>query len=137
MKTCGLCKEEKELTEFNKKTGRDYQPYCRLCDNKKSRERYAANREHHIKTIAKRNKIYKKEIDEYVRNIKSMTPCADCNSKYHWFQMDFDHVRGEKDRAISEMVKNKVSLKKIILEIEKCELVCANCHRLRTYSRMS
>ena len=47
--------------------------------------------------------------------------------------MDFDHVKGNKDRAISVMVGQKVSKDRILREIEKCELVCANCHRLRTY----
>ena len=133
MKRCGLCKQEKNLVEFNKKTGRDYQPFCRLCDNKKSRERYAANKQHHIKVIAERNKQYKKETDDYIRNLKSSTKCADCKKKYHWFQMDFDHIIGKKDRAVSKMVAQKVSLERIKKEIEKCELVCANCHRLRTY----
>ena len=133
MKICGLCKQEKKLVEFNKKAGRDYQPFCRLCDNKKSRERYAANKQHHIKVIAERNKQYKKETDDYIRNLKSNTKCTDCKKKHHWFQMDFDHVKGKKDRAISQMVAQKVSLERIKKEIEKCELVCANCHRLRTY----
>ena len=136
MKTCSSCKIEKTLSEFNKKSGRkNHQPYCRECDNKRSREYYFLNKEHHIKVIAKRNKEYKKEIDEYIRELKSNTKCLDCNKNYHWFQMDFDHVRGEKDRPISEMVKNKVSLSRIKLEIEKCEIVCSNCHRLRTYTR--
>jgi hypothetical protein len=133
MKICGLCKQEKNLVEFNKKAGRDYQPYCRLCDNQKSRERYAANREHHMQVIKKRNKKYKQEIDELVRSLKSNTACADCKKKYHWYQMDFDHVKGNKDKAVSVMVGQKVSKNRILKEIEKCELVCANCHRLRTY----
>jgi hypothetical protein len=133
MKKCGSCKKVKDLSEFNKKSGRDHQSFCRVCDNKISRQRYAANKEHHIKVIAERNRKYKKETDDYIRELKTATKCADCNKNYHWFQMDFDHVKGKKDRAVSVMVGQKVSLKKIKAEIEKCELVCANCHRLRTY----
>jgi hypothetical protein len=136
MKICSMCSKEKSLSEFNKKSGRkNHQPYCRSCDNQKSREYYAANKEHHIKEISKRNKKYKKEIDDLIRDMKSSTKCADCNKKYHWFQMDFDHVRGKKDRPISEMVGNKVGKDRILAEIDKCEIVCANCHRLRTFKR--
>lgn len=137
MKLCSSCNKEKSLSEFNKKSGKkNHQPYCRLCDNERSRKYYADNKEHHIKVIAERNKQYKKETDEYIRGIKSNTKCADCKKKYHWFQMDFDHVRGKKDRPVSEMVAQKVSLTRIKAEIDKCELVCANCHRLRTFNRM-
>ena len=136
MKICSMCNLEKNFSEFNKKSGKkNHQPYCRDCDNKKSREYYAANREHHIKEIAKRNKKYKKEIDDLIREMKLNTKCSDCNKKYHWFQMDFDHVRGKKDRPISEMVANKVGKDRILAEIDKCEIVCANCHRLRTFTR--
>lgn len=47
--------------------------------------------------------------------------------------MDFDHVRGEK--AFSIAVRYVHSLDKLFAEIEKCDIVCANCHRIRTQAR--
>jgi hypothetical protein len=49
--------------------------------------------------------------------------------------MEFDHRSGEgKVGAIAD-VKNSGAFRKLIAELEKCDLVCANCHRIRTYER--
>jgi hypothetical protein len=60
-------------------------------------------------------------------------PCSDCGVSYPSHVMDFDHVRGEKTFNISRALR--VSKEKLLEEIEKCEVVCANCHRIRTYER--
>lgn len=46
--------------------------------------------------------------------------------------LEFDHVRGEKADNISRMVHGTRSIAAIQAEIDKCEVVCANCHRRRT-----
>jgi hypothetical protein len=48
--------------------------------------------------------------------------------------MDFDHVRGTKHANVAELI-NTLSKKRIDEEIAKCEVVCSNCHRARTYLR--
>ena len=58
-------------------------------------------------------------------------PCLDCRSSLHYCQMDFDHVRGLKLGEVSQMKTEA----KILAEAEKCEVICANCHRARTYAR--
>lgn len=55
-------------------------------------------------------------------------PCVDCDQKFHYCQMDFDHVRGEKIKNVSEL-RNYGG---VVVEVKKCEIVCANCHRERT-----
>jgi hypothetical protein len=49
--------------------------------------------------------------------------------------MDFDHVTGEKLDDICGMRMRTVSREAILAEIEKCEVVCATCHRARTHAR--
>jgi hypothetical protein len=50
--------------------------------------------------------------------------------------MDFDHRDPEtKHKGIAQMVAYGWSLERLAAEIAKCELVCANCHRLRTAKR--
>jgi hypothetical protein len=49
--------------------------------------------------------------------------------------MEWDHVRGEKIRSVSEMCNRMCSKETILTEIAKCELVCANCHAVRTFNR--
>jgi hypothetical protein len=48
--------------------------------------------------------------------------------------MDFDHVRGVKHKNVAELIPT-LSKKKIDDEIKKCEVVCSNCHRIRTHLR--
>ena len=49
--------------------------------------------------------------------------------------MQFDHIYDNKIDNIANLVSRAVSIENIIKEIEKCELVCANCHADRTYRR--
>lgn len=60
-------------------------------------------------------------------------PCLDCGHSYPHYVMDFDHVRGLKDFSIGGGLG--FSREQILAEIEKCDLVCANCHRKRTHER--
>lgn len=60
-------------------------------------------------------------------------PCADCQGWFEPVQMDFDHIKNNKKFDISR--PSERSTKIMLEEIKKCELVCANCHRLRTAKR--
>ena len=66
---------------------------------------------------------------------KKDAPCADCGLCFPPEAMDFDHVRGEKKFNIATAVRQPVSIEAFLLELEKCELVCACCHRVRTHQR--
>jgi formate-dependent nitrite reductase cytochrome c552 subunit len=72
------------------------------------------------------------EFKQYLRELKSH-PCMDCGHCYPPDVMQFDHVRGEKVNKISSMYK--YSWEKIDDEVAKCDLVCANCHTMRTTRR--
>ena len=71
---------------------------------------------------------------QYLRDLKTKTPCVDCGINYPYYVMDFDHVRGQKHANVMELVST-LSKKRIDLEIAKCEIVCSNCHRIRTHMR--
>lgn len=70
---------------------------------------------------------------EKMRRLKEVTPCADCGNIFPAVCMDFDHTTGQKHLKLSSM--RNYSWEKILLEIEKCEIVCSNCHRIRTANR--
>jgi ribosomal protein L37AE/L43A len=74
-----------------------------------------------------------RDIRAYIVDIKSKTPCKDCGKIFHPVAMDFDHVHGEKKFQIGS--SNLSSWKAILTEIAKCEIVCSNCHRVRTFTR--
>lgn len=79
------------------------------------------------KNKLKRKNAIRKLVFEYLKD----NPCADCNESNH-ILLQFDHVRGKKKANISDMIRNDLSWKTILSEIKKCEVVCANCHCLRT-----
>jgi len=104
---------------------------------KKRQDYYAANKERvlartrdwTLKRLAKHRQI--------VMDAKSQ-PCMDCGVQYPFWVMDFDHRPDEQKRAnINQLMRNwKVSEASLREEMAKCDLVCANCHRTRTYERM-
>lgn len=71
------------------------------------------------------------EIADAIKRIKTETPCADCGQHFPYFVMDFDHLGG-KVHSISEMRRRRWTLPALLREIAKCDVVCANCHRIRT-----
>jgi uncharacterized protein YcfJ len=59
----------------------------------------------------------------------------DCQKKYPHYIMDFDHARGRKLATVGAMVGQGYSMEALRREIAKCDVVCANCHKARTYAR--
>jgi hypothetical protein len=70
-----------------------------------------------------------------IRDAKSV-PCADCGIQYPHYVMDFDH-RPEEEKLfnIGMMVSYRPAMQVFLDEIAKCDVVCANCHRERTFQR--
>ncbi len=71
---------------------------------------------------------------EYVWQYLLEHPCVDCGFSDPR-ALQFDHVRGKKDVAISVMVSRVASMERLIAEIEKCDVRCANCHSIATHVR--
>ena len=96
---------------------------------------YQNNKDYHrIKREQRRN-----ERLELLQSIKETTPCSDCGRNYPHYVMEFDHIlppRKSRDgRRIS--LSNLCSARSQALqeELAKCEIVCANCHCVRTWER--
>jgi hypothetical protein len=66
-----------------------------------------------------------------IDNIKMARGCANCGFNTHAAALDFNHVHGVKKFNVSQ--DPKVALSKLLVEIDKCEILCANCHRIHTY----
>ena len=103
--------------------------------DKEKRKEYARN--HYLKN----KKVYvsramnlNEKARERIRKIKESSPCVDCKNIYPYYVMDFDHLR-DKKFTVSKMLSRK-GVPQTLKEIDKCELVCANCHRIRTYGRL-
>ncbi len=71
---------------------------------------------------------------EWINELKLQKGCVDCGYKTHPHALDFDHLPGHTKSF--EISRSKVrSQQQLLAEISKCELVCANCHRIRTSAR--
>jgi hypothetical protein len=93
---------------------------------------YEANKPAYKARARRHTTAHRIELRRVIDEAKSV-PCTDCRQSYPPYVMDFDHVRGEKYANIADMVVKQVSLKRLLEEIAKCEVVCANCHRERTH----
>lgn len=60
--------------------------------------------------------------------------CLDCG-KSDYRILEFDHVSGKKNKNVSTLMAQKYSKTKVFDEIQKCDIVCCNCHRIRTATR--
>jgi|SRR5665213_1631270 len=92
---------------------------------------YYANKDQYLARAQKQ----RAEMKALVEDAKDR-PCVDCGVKYPPWVMQFDHVRGVKEFNLAEG-RNIGSKRRVLAEIEKCEIVCANCHSERTHNRKS
>ena len=76
----------------------------------------------------------KQEFKKRLSEIKEASGCVDCGINNH-ILLDFDHLK-DKKYNISRMIHDGFSWAAIKKEISKCEVVCANCHRIRTHNRL-
>jgi hypothetical protein len=134
-RVCTNCGLEQPLTEYNYKNKRKgvRHVHCRGCTREQIREHYQANRLVYIAKAKRRKKAVIAQQRERITRYLKAHPCGDCGEADPRC-LDFDHVRGEKRAAISEMIGN-FSWEQIENELAKCEVRCANCHRKRTAER--
>ena len=96
---------------------------------------YPKNKEKHISYV-RRNK---NRVTEFIEQYKRAHSCADCGFSGREFPyvLDFDHVDSNavKKFNIGSWSHTVLSIEAIKQEMQKCELVCANCHRKRTFSK--
>jgi hypothetical protein len=134
-KTCARCRRVLPLREFplRRKDGTKRYGHCRACKAAYQRQWYERNRSRHIANVADLRRAWRHENKKIVAAAKSV-PCADCGRRYPPYVMDFDHVRGDKLGNIGSL-KMQVPAAVLLAEIAKCDVVCANCHRIRTHQR--
>lgn len=106
--------------------------YKRIEDRRAASERhYEANKQRYLE----RNTKYRATISSFVHNIKEATPCADCSVKYPYYVMDFDHINAKDKVHDINFLSSTGRIGALKKEIEKCEVVCSNCHRQRSHNR--
>ena len=133
MPICNSCLKEKDPEEFNwryKALGVRH-PTCRECQKGFRKNWYEGDaRERHLENVQARKKVVREQAREYVYDYLSTHPCIECGES-NPVVLEFHH-RGGKDKAVSELVGGGYSIATIQAEIDKCDVLCANCHRKRT-----
>lgn len=122
LKHCSKCGEYKQSHEFYFLHNRNqYQAYCKQCAGNKN------------SVVKKKNKQIKRN---FVKDLKDNKPCKDCGVCYPYYVMDFDHKpEFEKKLCVNQLTAQRATKEILLNEISKCDLVCSNCHRIRTHER--
>lgn len=135
MKICTKCNLEKEDIDFAKRYNK-LQSYCKECNNINNRKHYHENKAHRLAYGAKNRWKFRarslKFIMEYAKN-----GCSQCDEK-DFACIEFDHLDpSTKKSAISKMVSKGCELEQIKKELEKCRILCANCHKKHTAKQLN
>lgn len=137
MKTCHKCGKEKPLEDFNvnrsRKEGRS--DTCRDCHGAYGKSHYERNKAYYVEKATRYNAKRAPAIRELVDSFRGH-PCLDCKGSFPLCCMEFDHIDpSNKLYDVSTMIRSGFSVEIVLAEIAKCEVVCANCHRIRTETR--
>lgn len=131
---CNLCNIDKDENEFHfqDKEKIKKRNTCKECIKIYRKEYYDKNRkkaiEYSKKTNIKRVLARRRFIWDYLSN----NPCIICGESDP-IVLEFDHREpSEKIGSISNMISNGIGLDKVLLEINKCDVLCSNCHKRRT-----
>lgn len=136
-KVCPHCPPERgpqPLENFGVKNKGTYQSFCLPCNREQNREWYRENKAALLPKIRKRSASYVQRNKRYVCDWLRSHPCLDCGES-DIIVLEFDHIADDKSGNVSTMMFSGVSLGVLQSEIDKCEVVCANCHKRRTSLR--
>jgi hypothetical protein len=128
-----MCRVMKPLTAFpiKDRVRGTLRSYCWMCCRIYARTHYRLNRDAYLVRTRKRHKRNREACRRFVREYLSTHPCVDCGETDP-VVLDCDH----RDRTTKTADVNRLigvgDVEKVRLEIAKCDVRCANCHRQRT-----
>jgi hypothetical protein len=132
MKRCPKCERDKSLTDFNRNRKRSdgLQDHCRSCDNAANRAWYNDNKERALIRIERNKKIQRTKCNRYVLAHKQANPCQCGESRPA--ALTFHHRDREAKVGNVSDLASVGSYQKMVAEIEKCDVMCWNCHMILT-----
>ena len=126
---CGRCGEMLPEADFASYPSKKRDGYCKPCRSAYGKEHYYKNRAIYIRRAKARTRKRVRDRIEWLRTYLQDHPCVDCGES-DLVVLDFDHLR-DKSFNISRGIRD-VGWEAVLKEIEKCDVVCGNCHRRRT-----
>jgi hypothetical protein len=95
------------------------------------RKFYEENRANFLERAKNQRLVLRDEINQ----LKEKLGCKDCGMPHPYYVLQFDHLEGSnKVAGINELIRS-TTREAVLAEIAKCEVVCANCHAIRTFKR--
>ena len=138
MRTCTKCGETKPETDYyfkDKSSGRLHSQ-CKLCYKLHRATYYSQHYSKYSESYRKRAKAYRNKVRmEYRTNMEAFMKDKSCSvcSESDSVVLELDHVDpSQKLFSISQAVRLGKKWSDVIIEIEKCQVLCANCHRRKT-----
>jgi len=128
IKLCNVCFKDKPYKDFhpNKSCTFGVTGTCRECNYLRISQWYKDNRAKRQLSANQRNRDNKAKAVEYLGG-----SCSDCFGVFPNCVYDFHHVDGTKEKNPSAALAG--SFDKAVEELDKCVLLCANCHRIRHF----
>ncbi len=136
-KICPGCGQERDTERdfaWKNKAKGTRQRWCKSCRAEANRTHYQNNKQIYLNRAITRNNRVNTENKHKLYTYLSSHPCVDCGET-DIRVLEFDHVRGNKTLTIARLLDYATSWPAIEAEIAKCEVRCANCHRLKTMER--
>ena len=132
-KKCGRCGLGKSSLDFGVNNAKrdGLQTHCRECKRELQNRWYHENKQEHIVNVNRRRKERTRLFRDRLNAYLTEHPCVECGDTDP-MMLDFDHVRGVKRYAVSQLVSAGHYWEAILLEIAKCEVRCVRCHRRKT-----
>jgi hypothetical protein len=133
---CGACETSKVASDFNWKNKAHgvRQGFCRLCKKQYQGAWYQRHRAAHIKRVGDTKAAQKQENRKLIIEYLQHHQCVDCGNA-DILVLDFDHVKGKKTANVCDLIARGATWERILVEIAKCDVRCANCHRRQTNIR--
>jgi transcription elongation factor Elf1 len=127
MKPCLRCGEIKELTEFarDRKRKDGLQAYCNICHRKEARDTYRANPEPYKRRAATHRDRLRAYLMKVADEIRTEYGCAFCGERTTCI-LDFHHHETPGEPVARTTSKSLTAFRR---EVNRCVVVCANCHR--------
>ena len=134
MKRCPGCGEVKPLSEFPKNAARSdgVHSVCKACRRRYDHERYERLHGRSIDYVPLRSERGRRA---WLRALKEGKPCADCGRVFPPQVMQWDHRPGTEKLFELSNAYGGWTREAVLVEISKCDLVCTNCHVIRTFRR--
>ena len=136
MKVCPKCKQELADECFTQRKRRNgalhLQAYCKICEKTYKRDYYLQHHEKYKAKARQNSAQYKERMRQFLLDFFAEHSCVDCDETDP-VVLEFNHRPDEvKVECVTTMIWNRKPFDLIEIEIAKCDVRCANCHKRKT-----